>query len=170
MKTGENLSASLEDYLEAIHNISMDKQAARAKDIAQRLNLKSSSVTGALRSLSEKGLINYAPYDLITLTPDGRSVAEDIVFRHKTIKNFLINVLHIDPAEAEENACKIEHNISPTILDRLISFMKFVEVCPRFEHHWVEAFKIYNETGKIQDTCKLCGSNSSEKNGGTVDS
>jgi DtxR family Mn-dependent transcriptional regulator len=169
LKPDENLSASLEDYLEAIHNISLDKQAARAKDIAQRLNLKSSSVTGALRSLSEKGLINYAPYDLITLTPDGKSVAEDIVHRHETIKNFLVNVLHIDPSEAEENACKLEHNISPTILHRLISFMKFVEVCPRFEHHWVEAFKIFNETGEIQDTCKLCVS-SSEKNGGQVDS
>jgi DtxR family Mn-dependent transcriptional regulator len=170
LKPNGNLSASLEDYLEAIHNIALDKQAARAKDIALRLNLKSSSVTGALRSLSEKGLINYAPYDLITLTPEGKSVAEDIVLRHKTIKTFLINVLHIDPAEAEENACKMEHNISPTILDRLISFMKFVEVCPRFENHWVEAFKIFEETGEIQDTCRLCVSNSSEKNEGTVGS
>ena len=163
MSAYENLSASLEDYMEAIYNISLEKQAARAKDIANRLKLQSSSVTGALRSLSEKGLINYAPYDLITLTPDGHSVAEDIVHRHKTIRNFLVKVLHIDPAEAEENACKLEHNISPTILDRLIDFMKFVGVCPRFKEHWVEAFKIYNETGKIQDTCERCVSDYSEE-------
>jgi len=157
-----NLSASLEDYLEAIHNISIDKQAARAKDIAQRLGLKGSSVTGALRSLSEKGLVNYAPYDIITLTPKGKKVAEDIVLRHKTIKTFLTKVLHIDVTEAEENACKLEHNITSTVLDRLISFMQFVENCPRVEAHWVEAFKNFNETGKVPDTCEQCDSSSVE--------
>ena len=62
------LSSNMEDYLEAIYHISSKKQAARAKDISDRLKVNKSSVTGALRSLSEKGLVNYAPYDLITLT------------------------------------------------------------------------------------------------------
>jgi DtxR family Mn-dependent transcriptional regulator len=46
------LSASMEDYLEAIFHIAADKQAARAKDIAKRLKVNNSSVTGALRILS----------------------------------------------------------------------------------------------------------------------
>ena len=79
MASAEAVSASLENYLEAIFHISEDKQAARAKDIAQRLKLKGSSVTGALRLLSERGLINYAPYDIITLTPKGKKVARDVV-------------------------------------------------------------------------------------------
>ncbi len=156
MKPQETLSASLEDYLEAIHHIALNKQAARAKDIADRLNLKSSSVTGALRALSEKGLVNYAPYDLITLTPEGKNLAEEIVRKHNAIKDFLTQALYIDPAEAEENACKLEHSISPNILNRLINFMKFINICPRFKDHWVEAFKTYNQTGKLQETCERC--------------
>ena len=54
------LSASLEDYLKAIFRIVAVKQAARAKDISARLNVSNSSVTGALRTLADRGLINYA--------------------------------------------------------------------------------------------------------------
>ncbi len=63
------LSASLEDYLEAIFQIVAEKPAARVKDIAKKLNVAGPSVTGALQALTERKLINYAPYELITLTP-----------------------------------------------------------------------------------------------------
>jgi DtxR family Mn-dependent transcriptional regulator len=61
------LSASLEDYLEAILRIVQEKQVARAKDVGKRLNVGRSSVTGALHALADRKLINYAPYDLRTL-------------------------------------------------------------------------------------------------------
>lgn len=156
MQSKDYLSASQEDYLEAIYHIIGEKQAARAKDIAQRLKLKGASVTGALRTLSEKGLINYAPYDIITLTPDGKELARDVVRRHNTLKTFLNKILQIDVAEAEENACRMEHNISSHVLDRLIKFMDFIKICPKVEDHWVEAFKDYNKTGDIPNTCKRC--------------
>lgn len=156
MSPSETLSASLEDYLEAIFHIVAEKQAARAKDIAQRLKLKSSSVTGALRLLSERGLINYAPYDLITLTSEGKKVAEEVVYRHNTLRNFFMNVLLVDEAEAELSACKMEHAISRTILDRLIQFMKFVELCPGVEENWVTTFEHYKDTDQLQGICKRC--------------
>ena len=98
----ERLSSSMEDYLEAIFHISQEKQAARAKDIADRVMVNKSSVTGALRALSEKGLVNYAPYDIITLTVKGKRLAEEIVRRHEALNDFFIKVLLIDQDEAEE--------------------------------------------------------------------
>ena len=156
MKSDGTLSASLEDYLEAIYHIIQDKQAARAKDIALRLDLKGPSVTGALQTLSQKGLINYAPYDLVTLTPEGKEIARDIVHRHQTLRNFLSRILRIDETEAELNACKMEHNVSPAILNRLIQLMKFFELCPRGTGNWIEAFDYYNKTGVLQDVCQRC--------------
>lgn len=70
------LSASLEDYLEAIYNVIQEKQAVRSKDIAETLKVSRSSVTSALHALADKKLINYAPYDIITLTTGGRNRAE----------------------------------------------------------------------------------------------
>jgi DtxR family Mn-dependent transcriptional regulator len=134
------LSSSMEDYLEAIFHIVSEKQAARAKDIAKRLNVNNSSVTGALRSLSEKGFINYAPYDLITLTKKGKEHAKNVVRRHKALNSFFVDVLGADSEEAEETACRMEHAISPDILERLIRFVAFFQTFPQGGQEWKGMF------------------------------
>jgi len=147
------LSSNMEDYLEAIFHISAEKQAARAKDIADRLMVNKSSVTGALRSLSEKGYVNYAPYDIITLTDQGKILAEDVVRRHETLKDFFIKILLLEENEAEEASCKIEHAISNKILDRVINFVEFVEICPRGGKEWIEGFRRHCEKGDTSARC-----------------
>jgi len=140
MSPVDELSASMEDYLEAIYHIVTAKQAARAKDIARRLDVNNSSVTGALRTLSEKGYINYAPYDVITLTPKGHKHAEDVVRRHEALMDFFTKVLCVDKDEASDAACKMEHAVSRTILDRLIRFVEFIEICPRGGESLIQGF------------------------------
>jgi DtxR family Mn-dependent transcriptional regulator len=156
MRTGQLLTASQEDYLEAIFHVASEKQAARAKDIARRLKVNSSSVTGALRVLAEKGLINYAPYDVITLTPQGKIIAKDVVRRHEVLRDFFVRVLRIDPVEADEGACKAEHAFPRSIMDSLIKFVEFLDVCPRAGISWMEAFRAYCEGGLNQEECVKC--------------
>ena len=137
MITKEVLSSSLEDYLEAIFHIVAQKQAARGKDIAQRLGVNNSSVTGALRVLAEKGLINYAPYDIITLTAEGKRVAKNIIQRHKALHDFFVKVLCVNGEIADRAACNMEHALPQEILSRLIQFLKFIERCP----HCLDEFR-----------------------------
>jgi DtxR family Mn-dependent transcriptional regulator len=153
MSYTELLSSNMEDYLEAIFHISEQKQAARAKDIADRVKVNKSSVTGALRSLSEKGLVNYAPYDIITLTARGKKLAVEIVRRHEALKDFFVKILLIDKAEAEKAACKIEHEVSKNIVDRLISFVEFMEICPRVGKEWLKGFRRHCEKGDTPSRC-----------------
>ncbi len=120
------MSDSLEDYLEAIFHIEQAKQAARAKDIARRMNVKGSSVTGALQALARRKLINYSPYDLITLTEKGRKAAGDVVRRHTALRRFFIDVLDADPKEAESGACRMEHALPHGIMKRLIGFVEYL--------------------------------------------
>lgn len=152
----EPLSASLEDYLEAIFHIESEKHAARAKDITERLQVSGASVTAALRTLAEKKLINYAPYDLITLTTKGKAIAEDVVHRHATLREFFIKVLAIDEKEAEEVACKMEHAMSENVVDRLTQFINFLEACPRGGTDWLKGFSSYCEHGKNRAQCEQC--------------
>ncbi|WP_300672443.1 metal-dependent transcriptional regulator [Desulfoluna sp.] len=152
----EELSASLEDYLEAIYHVVSEKQAARAKDIARKTGVNSSSVTGALRSLAEKGYINYAPYDLITLTAKGQQHARDVVRRHEALKDFFIRVLFIESVEAEETACKMEHTVSRAVLDRIISLMEFIDLCPRAGTEWLQQFAARYDKDASRDECKGC--------------
>jgi DtxR family Mn-dependent transcriptional regulator len=128
--TSDVLSASLEDYLEAIYHIVQIKQAARAKDVVQRLGVKNSSVTGAMRTLADKGLINYAPHDIITLTAKGRRISEGVVRRHEALRDFFVKVLSLEVELADKVACSMEHSLPAKILVRLTQFVKFVESRP----------------------------------------
>jgi DtxR family Mn-dependent transcriptional regulator len=133
----------MEDYLEAISHIIKEKQVARVKDISKRLKVNMSSVSGALHTLAKKKLINYAPYEIVTLTPKGNTIAEDIILRHQTLKNFFMNVLSIDEKLADETACKMEHSITNKILRRFNKFIMFFENCPRGGAKWIKGSGYY---------------------------
>jgi DtxR family Mn-dependent transcriptional regulator len=150
------LTASLEDYLEAIFNIIAEKEAVRPKDIAKRLKVSNSSVTGALRALADKALINYSPYDVITLTPTGKAAAKDVVRRHEVLSDFFVKVLAVDEAAADEAACQMEHSIPKIILERFIKFVEFIDVCPRGGAKWIAGFGYQCDHGDTQDNCEKC--------------
>jgi DtxR family transcriptional regulator, Mn-dependent transcriptional regulator len=130
------LSESLEDYLEAILAIEGEKQAARPKDIARRLSVSPPSVTAALQNLASRKLVNYAPYDLVTLTERGRQLARDVTRRHEALHRFFSDLLQLDGAEADELACHMEHALPPHALGRLVQFMDFVDASPHGGVNW----------------------------------
>lgn len=142
MNTSE-LSASQEDYLETIFFLSREEGKARPKEIAKRMKVRAASVTGALKALAEKELINYAPYASVTLTQQGREVAGRIAVKHEALLHFFTQVLGIARAEAEEFACTMEHTIPDHILKRLVGFAEYTEKCPNFTASWTENAEAY---------------------------
>ncbi len=158
MKAPE-LSASLEDYLETIFFLSREEGTARPKKIAEKMKVRAASVTGALKALAERGLINYAPYSSVTLTDDGRRIAGGIAKKHVALLHFFTQVLGIEAAEAEEFACSMEHTIPDRILQRLVCFAEYTEKCPSFNARWQESAEAYfcKAMGDTQrcDKCQL---------------
>ena len=154
----EKLSSSLEDYLETIFVIAEEKGAARPKDIADRLNVKAASVTGALKLLAEKALVNYAPYDVVTLTASGKKIAKAVMKKHEALLNFFINVLDIPKEDAEDFACKMEHTIPDHVLERFVQFSEFVQRCPNSGAVWQSKAKGYfcSAQKSSQPLCKEC--------------
>jgi len=150
------LSASLEDYLEAIYQLAREQKVARVRDIAARLNVNMSSVTGALKTLVAKGLINHDPYQFITLTAEGEQVARELSRRHEVLIDFLVKVLGIDANAAHDNACRMEHTVDQDVLERLVDFIDFVETCPRSGADWVKKFCSYCEGGSDRTKCERC--------------
>ncbi|MHC4779299.1 MAG: metal-dependent transcriptional regulator [Planctomycetota bacterium] len=156
MKKSEALTASLEDYLEAIWHLVKDKQVARSKDIADRLGVNKSSVTGALKSLSSRGLVRYEAYQYATLTGEGKKAAAEIVRRHEIIRDFLHDILQLEAEVAEENACRIEHALGPEAMEKLVQFVDFVQTCPRTASDWSEKFKDECKAGPDKSRCRDC--------------
>lgn len=157
MKKSNELSESLEDYLETILSLERAVKVARAKDIAEKMGVQRGSVTSALKNLAEKKLINYEPYSFITLTLKGKKIAKEITSRHTIIKEFLVNILQIDQKTAESTACRMEHAVDKKTLERMTAFFDFIHSCPRAGKDWVEAFLDFCSTGnKNLERCVEC--------------
>ncbi|NPA24789.1 MAG: metal-dependent transcriptional regulator [Deltaproteobacteria bacterium] len=118
----EELTSNMEDYLEVIMNLQEEQKVARVRDVAQRLKVKMPSVTGAMKGLAEKGLVNYERYSYLTLTEAGEKIAREIGERHKTFYSFLTDVLKLDQKTAELDACRLEHATSRKTFERLKEF------------------------------------------------
>jgi len=136
----QGLTESLEDYLETILLLTREHTVARSRDIASRLGVQRSSVTGALHALADRKLIHYEPYGYVTLTAEGTKEAERVRRRHEVLRDFLTKVLSIDADEADTTACRMEHAVSKTVVDRLVAFAEFVETCPDAGAEWVRGF------------------------------
>jgi DtxR family Mn-dependent transcriptional regulator len=134
------LTASLEDYVESIFKLVAKQGAARVTDIADDLDVTKSSVTGALRNLSSRGLVNYDPYSIITLTDEGARIGARIARRHAILERFLEEILGLARETAEANACRLEHAVEPRVVDRLVKFIDFIEACPRGGDEFREGF------------------------------
>ena len=156
MTSADTLTASLEDYLEAIFHIIAEKHAVKPRDIARRLKVSYASVTGALRSLAEKKMIHYTPYDLITLTETGETAAKDVVRRHEVLRDFFVEVLAVPDEDADIAACRMEHSIPKELVDRFVKFVEFVETCPRGGDKWIKGFMYQCDNKGTQENCEKC--------------
>ena len=145
--TEQRLTPTMEDYLEAIYSISNEKRVVRVKNIAKKVGVKMPTVTNMLKSLNQKGFIDYEKHEYLELTQKGRKVGKEIDRRHQIIRNFLTDILKIDSVVADEEACKMEHGMSAETLDRLTQFIDFIQVCPRTGPNWLESFDEYRLEG-----------------------
>lgn len=141
------LSATLEDYLSVIFRLQKEKKYARVRDIARQSRVAKSAVTSALRSLSEKGLVNYEPYEPVTLSPEGSKQAERILLRRRILEDFLANVLGLAPDRAEAAACGMEHALDPESTERFVCFLAFVHGNRDGDASWLDEFRDFIRVG-----------------------
>ncbi|MBN3037998.1 MAG: metal-dependent transcriptional regulator [Candidatus Omnitrophica bacterium] len=148
-KTSIKLSSNMEDYLEAIVMLKKSKGVARVRDISRLINVKTPSVSGALSMLAKNGLVVHERYGYAELTAKGQKLAKKIKKRHDTLSKFLTEILNIEPKIAAEDACKMEHAISPYTFGKLTKFLEFVKSSPaKGKPHWLKGFGYYVKTGK----------------------
>lgn len=152
----DELTESLEKYLLAIYYIIQENKAARVKDVSKYLNIGGPATSDAVKTLAERGFINYVPYGIITITEKGEKRAEEKIYRHKTISNFLEKVLQVDSENVQDSAKSIEYAMPEDVLEKFVSFLSFMENCSCKEPKWVKSYKYYATQGEMQDKCKTC--------------
>jgi DtxR family Mn-dependent transcriptional regulator len=153
MPQKQNLTPTMEDYLETLYLLNGEKGAIRVKNIAKKLGVKMPTVISMLKTLDEKGFIDYEKHEFLELTAKGRKVGKEIDRRHHIIHRFLTHILKIDSKLADEEACMMEHGMSPGTLNRLAKFMEFIQSCPRTGSSWLKYFEEYCKHGRTPERC-----------------
>ena len=123
-------SEQLEEYLESILDIEEKEGIAKTSAIAKCMKVAPASVTEALQTLADKGLIRYQPYKGANLTESGREMASKVKRRHRLLEVFLSDVLHIQSDNIHDEACKMEHTLSDETEYALCKMLKAPARCP----------------------------------------
>ena len=137
-----------EEYLEAVYEVVQKKGYAKVTDVAHLLNVGLSAVTEMFQKLSNDGYINYEKYSGVTLTKKGEKIAVNLTKKHKVLKEFFV-ILGLNEKIADDDACNIEHIVTPETMRLLTKFVDFIRV--HEDPLWLERFKVYYETGELQE-------------------
>ena len=120
------MTKSLEDYIEAIHYLIQSTGSAHVAEIAKTIGVKMPSVTNAVIELAKLGLVTYEKYHSIKLTKAGQEAAATIYERHQMLTKFLVQ-LGVPNEEAEEDACAMEHILSPITIECIKKFTNSIK-------------------------------------------
>src|SRR5438046_7241235 len=130
MKMEEPLSATVEEYLEAAYNMSMEDEVVIGARLAEKFCVAPPTVTEMLKRLVRDGYITMDNKRQVTLTEAGIQAAEAVLRRHRLTERFLVDMLGMQWHEVHEEACRLEHFISGAVEARVIANLNNPLTCP----------------------------------------
>lgn len=140
-----------QEYVEIIHELQKQNKVARVKDIAKRRGVSRSSVSTVLNLLKKRNLVIHEQYGLVELTSTGEQLGEILAHRHEAIYKFLTEILGVKAKIADQDACKLEHYISPETVKKLIDFLEFIHKHSDDEFQWITKFQDNRRNNKAID-------------------
>ena len=119
-----DLTETKEDYLRAIYVLHHRyNRAPMVNEIAQYLDIKKTTVSEALKSLSDAGFVNKENYKPISLTEMGMKIAKNLTFKHRLIEVFLYRMLGVEIDKVHQEAHRLEHAFSDDVMDKIFQFL-----------------------------------------------
>src|SRR5262245_24331778 len=146
-------------YLQAVAGRKREKGHARVGDIAERLGVSKSGVTSMLRSLQARGLVEHEPYGCVELTATGLRLAQRTEANRIVLLRFFADILRIPEATAVEDACMIEHLVSPEAMVQFLRPTSFIQADDPAAARFRSAFRAYQagcEGGASGEDCPVC--------------
>ncbi|MEZ4769969.1 MAG: metal-dependent transcriptional regulator [Caldilineales bacterium] len=115
----QDITRAHQDYLKTIYLLQSRGQTANNSAIAQALGVSPASATNMVKRLAEAGLIAYAPYQGVDLTPEGLRIALKVVRRHRLVELLLHEILEMPWDLVHSEAERIEHAVSEEVEDAI---------------------------------------------------
>jgi len=155
----KEVSHSMAHYLQAVASLKADKGHARVGDIAEHLGVSKSGVTSMMRALQTRGLVAHERYGCVELTPSGQRLAERTESSRRVLTMFLTEILGVDETIASEDACMIEHLVSPEVSIELLRLTSFLRSEHAVASQFREAYKASPRScaEHAPGACDMCG-------------
>jgi len=125
-------TSTVEDYLKCIYLESRREPAELVSTgrIAAAMNVAPGTVTAMMKTLTEAGLVGYAPYAGVRLTDAGRRLATHVLRRHRLVELFLVRIMGMDWSEVHDQAEVLEHAVSERLIERIDEMLGHPAVDP----------------------------------------
>lgn len=150
------LTHSSAHYLMAVHDLLNEQGYVRSADVAKQLRIARSSASLGIHMLIDRGYIKEDSNKFLTLTPEGKQLAEEILGKKVIFKRFFQDILKVKPHQAEIDTCKIEHLISSETGASLLAFMRFMSSNDPTVKKVLEKFMKVKEECPGLDKCPVC--------------
>ncbi|WP_135363223.1 metal-dependent transcriptional regulator [Halosimplex halophilum] len=149
------LSAKMEDYLKAIYELQREgEEPVATSRIAELLDVTAPTATSMMEKLEERELVEREKYKGVRLTPEGETVALEVVRHHRLLETYLTEELGYDWAEVHDEADRLEHHISEEFERRVAERLDDPTVDPHGDPIPTDALDPVDETaGDTLDDC-----------------
>jgi DtxR family Mn-dependent transcriptional regulator len=124
------ITISKENYLKAIAEAESEGETVIAATLARWLNVSPPAVTMAIRRLKRDGLIDVGEEGQLSLTPNGREIANRLLHRHHLIERMLTEIFGMEWYKVHEEAEQLEHAVSEDFERHLVEKLGTGEACP----------------------------------------
>ena len=136
-----DVSPSLEQYIEAIADLLTRDKVCSVSDIAEQVQVSRPAASRAVRELSDQELVEHRSYGYVDLTPKGRSIADKLSARHEVLYKFLCEVLLFDEEWADQEACRLEHQVDDALVERVSELSKFFAANEDLAAQWARKLR-----------------------------
>ena len=126
----EQVTAVVEEFLEAIYRLQEKYEVARTSDLVSSLKVAPGTITNTVERLEKEGYITHEPYKGVKLTEKGLGIAIQVVRRHRLSERLLTDILHMKWDKVHEAACRLEHGITDEIIKPLEKALRHPKTCP----------------------------------------
>jgi DtxR family Mn-dependent transcriptional regulator len=156
----KEVSHSMAHYLQAVAALKSGKGHARVGDIAEHLGVSKSGVTSMMRALQSRGLVAHEKYGCVELTEAGLRLATRTESSRRVLAMFLAEILGVPESIASEDACMIEHLVSPEVSVEMLRLTTFMRSSHPAAAQFREAYRGSPRTcaEHAPGACDLCGS------------
>jgi len=123
-------SPTIEEYLETIFVLEAESPPVKSARVAESMGVSAPTMTDTLKRLVQQGYVRVGHGKVILLTDKGRETAAALVRRHRLSERWLVDVLGMDWSRVHQDACRLEHALSPEVEERLAETLDHPSTCP----------------------------------------